>query len=190
MMLLNPRKIIPRILVTGLLVGSSFNCLGQGLQTNAASSSKGKLETVEGLRKTIERLKADNDQLRARVLELEKRVDAQAVRDRLVQEEQRIENLLAQLVTIGEKEAPLQARSAEIDEQLRSENIDNLPISGSLRPEEVRESTRRRLTGEQTRVRSQIELLQQSRMRLQSSLTVTEMLVQNLRLKLQSLVRP
>jgi small-conductance mechanosensitive channel len=189
-MLLHPRKIIPLILATGLLVAFSLNCLGQELQTNAASPSKGKPETVEGLRKTIERLKADNDQLRARVSELEKRVDAQAIRDRLVQEEQRIENLLAQLVAIGEKEAPLQSRSAEIDEELRSENIDQLPISGSLRPEEVRESTRRRLTGEQNRLRSQIELLQQSRMRLQSSLSVTEMLVQNLRLRLQTLVRP
>lgn len=142
------------------------------------------------MQKTIEKLRTENEQLRARVAELEKRVDAQAIRDRLVQEEQRVENLLAQLVAIGEKEAPLQSRLSEIDEQLRPENIEQLPISGSLRPEEVRESTQRRLTGEQSRVRSQVELLQQSRMRLQSSLSVTEMLVQNLRLKLQTLVRP
>jgi len=107
-----------------------------------------------------------------------------------VREEQRVENLLAQLVVIGEKEAPLQGRLAEIEEQLRPENIDRLPISGSLRPEEVREATRRQLTSEQNRVRSQIELLQQSRTRLQSSLSVTEMLVQNLRLKLQTVLHP
>lgn len=189
-MLINTRKTILFVLATGLLIGFSFNCIAQEPQNNVASASKDKSVTVEGMQKTIERLKAENERLRAKVSELEKRVDAQAIRDRLVQEEQRVENLLAQLVAIGEKEAPLQSRLAEIDEQMRPENIEQLPISGSLRPEEVREATRRRLTGEQTRVRSQIELLQQSRMRLQSSLSVTEMLVQNLRLKLQTLVRP
>lgn len=189
-MLIQARKTILCVLATGLLAGFSFTCIAQEPQSNAAPAGKEKPESVETMRKTIERLKTENGQLRAKVSELEKRVDAHAIRDRLVQEEQRIENLLAQLVVIGEKEAPIQSRLAEIDEQMRPENIDQLPISGSLRPEEVREATRRRLTGEQTRLRSQIELLQQSRMRLQSSLSVTEMLVQNLRLKLQTVLRP
>ena len=189
-MLLHARKIILCMVTTGLLVGFSFNCIAQESQGNAPSPSKDKPETLEGLRKTIERLRTENERLRARVSDLEKRVDAQSIRDRLVQEEQRIENLLAQLVAIGEKEAPLQSRLLEIEEQLRSENIDQMPIGGSLRPEEVREATRRRLTGEQNRVRSQLEVLQQSRLRLQSSLSVTEMLVQNLRMKLQTVLRP
>ena len=189
-MLLHARKIILCVVATGLLVGFSFNCIAQESQSNAASPSKDKPETLEGLRKTIERLRTENERLRARVSDLEKRVDAQSIRDRLVQEEQRIENLLAQLVAIGEKEAPLQSRIQELDEQLRTENIDQMQIAGSLRPEEVREATRRRLTAEQNRVRSQLELLQQSRLRLQSSLSVTEMLVQNLRLKLQTVLRP
>lgn len=182
-MLIKTRKIILCILCTGLLVAFALNC-------SAQESSKDKPETLEGMRKTIERLKTENERLRTKVAELEKRVDAQAIRDRLMQEEQRVENLLAQLVVIGEKEAPLQSRLAEIDEQLRSENIDQMPISGSLRPEQVREAARRQLTSEQNRLRSQIDLLQQSRTRLQSSLAVTEMLVQNLRLKLQTVVRP
>lgn len=189
-MLLNAREIILCFLAAGLLVGFSINCIAQEPQSNAASPGKDKPETLEGMRKAIERLRTENERLRGRVSELEKRVDAQSVRDRLVQEEQRVENLLAQLVAIGEKEAPLQSRLAELDEQLRPENIDQMPIAGSLRPEEVRESTRRRLTSEQNRLRSQLELLQQSRTRLQSSLSVTEMLVQNLRLKLQTVLRP
>lgn len=189
-MLINARKISLCFLATGLLVGFSFKCLAQESQSSAAPPSKDKPVTLEGMRKMIERLRTENERLRARVSELEKRVDAQSIRDRLLQEEQRIENLLAQLVAIGEKEAPLQSRLAEIDEQLRPENINQMPLAGSLRPEEVRESTRRRLTSEQTRLRSQVELLQQSRTRLQSSLSVTEMLVQNLRLKLQTVLRP
>ena len=189
-MLLHARKIILCVLATGLLAAFSFLCVAQEPQGNAAAPSKDKPETLDGMRKTIERLRTENERLRARVSELEKRVDAQSIRDRLVQEEQRVENLLAQLVVIGEKEAPLQSRLVEIDEQLRSENIDQMPVGGSLRPEQVREATRRRLASEQSRLRSQLELLQQSRMRLQSSLSVTEMLVQNLRLKLQTVVRP
>jgi prefoldin subunit 5 len=170
------------ILATGLLVGLSFNCFAQ------AAASKG--EDIESLRKTIKQLKTENERLRARVAELEKRADAIAIREHMTQEEQRVENLLSQLVVIGEKESALQSRMDELNEQLRPENIDQLPVNGSLRPEEVRESTRRRLTNEQTRIRSQIELLQQSRMKLQSSQAVTEMLIQNLRSKLQTVVRP
>lgn len=189
-MVSNVRQIILCVVATGLIVGFSCNCLGQESQSNAAVANKNKPETLEEVRKTLARLKTENERLRARVLELEKRVDAQSIRDRLVQEEQRVENLLAQLVVIAEKEAPLQSRLLEIEEQLRTENIDQMPISGALRPEEVREATRRRLAAEQDRLRAQLELLQQSRTRLQSSLSVTEMLVQNLRLKLQTVLRP
>jgi hypothetical protein len=184
------RKIILCVLATGLIVGFSFNCIAQQSQSNAAAPSKDKPETLEALRKTIDRLRTENERLRARVSELEKRVDGQSIRDRLFEEEQRVENLQAQLVAVGEKEAPLQSRLWEIEEQLRPENIDQMPISGSLRPEEVREAARRRLTAEQNRLRSQLDLLQQSRLRLQSSISVTEMLVQNLRLKLQTVLRP
>lgn len=170
------------ILATGLLVGLSFSCFAQ------AVTSKG--DDLEGLRKTVAQLKTENERLRVRVAELEKRADAIAIRDHVTKEEQRVENLLAQLVAIGEKEAGLQSRMDEVNEQLRPENIDQLPVSGSLRPEEVRESTQRRLTGEQTRIRSQIDLLQQSRMKLQASLAVTEMLIQNLRARMQTVLRP
>ncbi len=179
-MLLRPRKIVLSIMAAGLLAGFAIICVAQE-STN---------QDPEGMRRTVKQLRSENELLRGRVLELEKRLEGQSVRDRLVQEEQRVENLLAQLVAVGEKEAGLQSRSEEISEQLRSENIDQLPISGSLRPEEVREATRRRLTSEQDRLRSQLDLLQQSRARLQSSLAVTEMLVQSLRAKLQTVLRP
>lgn len=173
-------KITLFIFAAGLLVGLSLNCFAQ------APTSKG--DDLEGLRKTIKQLKAENEQLRAKVAELEKRADAIAIRDRVTQEEQRVENLLAQLVVIGEKEAALQSRLDEVNEELA--NIDQLPVNGSTRPEEVREATRRRLMNEQMRIRSQVDLLQQSRTKLQASQSVTEMLIQNLRMKLQTVLRP
>jgi len=179
-MLLHAHKMILGILSVVLLAGFSLNCVAQEA-TNPDS---------EGMRKTIKQLRSENEQLRARVIELEKRVEGQSVRDHLVQEEQRVENLQAQLVAVREKEAGLQSRFEELGEQLRPENIDQLQISGSLRPEQVREATRRRLTSEQNRLRAQLDLLQQSRTRLQSSLSVTELLVQSLRMKMQTVVHP
>lgn len=172
--MLHARKPILYLLAIGLLAGCSLICVAQ----DPANTQ------------TIKQLRAENEQLRARVSELEKRLEGQSVRDRLVQEEQRVENLLAQMVAVGEKEAALQGRLEEINEQVRPENLEQLPIAGSLRPEQVREAARLRLTNEQNRVRSQLELLQQSRARLQSSLSVTELLVQSLRARLQTVVRP
>lgn len=188
-MLLHTRKIFLCILAFGCLAWSSMTCVAQE-PTNNPGTAKAAIGDNEELRRTIKQLRSENELLRGRVAELEKRVEGQSVRDRLVQEEQRIENLQAQLVAIGEKEAGLQSRFEEVSDQLRTENINQLPIAGSLRPEEVRETTRRRLTSEQTRLRAQLDLLQQSRLRLQASLSVTELLVMNLRARMQTVLRP
>jgi len=104
----------------------------------------------------------------------------------MTQEEQRAEGLEEQLFSIAKEEANLQAQLDEVNEQLRPENIDQLPISGSLRPEAVRESTRRRLTNKQSRIQTQLQLLEQSRTRIHSSISVTDMLIQNLRMQMQA----
>jgi hypothetical protein len=139
---------------------------------------------VEQLRKRVQQLSAENARLRARLAELEKRTQAMTLRDRLMQEEDRALKLQAQLLSIGEQEANVQSQLDQINEQLRPENIDNLQIYGSLRPEEVREVTRRKLTAQQRGILSQLQLIQQSRTRLQSSLTTTDILIQKLRQQL------
>jgi len=140
----------------------------------------------EQMRKSIKQLTSENDYLRGKVAELERRLRNHSIRDRMVQEEQRAENLEEQLFSIAKEEANLQAQLEEVNEQLRPENIDQLPIGGSLRPEEIRESTRRRLTNKQTRIQAQLQLLQQSRTRIHSSISVTDMLIQNLRMQMQA----
>ena len=179
-MLLDARKNIIWQLAIGLL----------GVFSVIAVAQEPTKQDDEVLRRTIKQLRAENEQLRGRVSELEKRLEALSVTDRLVREEQRVENLQAQLIGVAEKEAGLHGRLDEINEQLRPENIDQLQVSGSLRPEQVREATRHRLTSEQNRLRSQLELLQQSRSHLQSSLSIRELLVQSLRNKLQTVQLP
>jgi hypothetical protein len=87
-------------------------------------------------------------------------------------------------LSIGEQEANVQSQLDSVNEQLRPENIDNLQIYGSLRPEEVRESARRKLTTQQRTIQAQLQLIQQSRTRLQSSLSTTDLLIQRLRQQL------
>jgi len=152
--------------------------------------SKQSQESPERMRKTIRRLTTENEQLRTRVAELERRLQASSVRDRLTKEEQRAESLQNELVGISEKLASLQSRAEELNEQLRSDNIDRQIVGGSLRPEEVREATRRRLNGDLLRIQAQIELLTQNRTRIQSSLAVTDMLIQTLRTQLQGSIHP
>lgn len=188
-MLVSQRKLIVCIMTAGLAAGLALDCVAQEPASSPASASKRKLEDSE-LPRLLKELTAENERLRARVSELEKSLQGQTVRDRLVQEEQRLVNIEDQLMVLGEKEATLQTRLEVVNEQLRPENIDQLQIMGSLRPEEVREATRRRLTGEQKRIQAQLELLHQSRSRLKSSLSVADMLIQNLRLKMQTVLRP
>ena len=141
---------------------------------------------LEQLRNSVKQLTTENERLRTKVTELERRLKNQSIRDRMTQEEQRAESLEEQLFSIAKEEANLQTQLEEVNEQLRPENIDQLPVYGSLRPEQVRESTRRKLTNQQTRIQTQLQLLQQSRTRIHSSITVTDMLIQNLRSQMQA----
>jgi len=169
----------------------SYFAVEQDPQTkpDATASSRTAPET-EQLQRTIKRQAAEIAQLRRKVAELEKLTQACSLRERLTKEEQRAEELQRQLIAVGEKEAPLQSRMGEVNDQLRPEALDNLPVAGSLRPEQVRETTRQRLATEKTRIQTQLDLLQQTRTRLQSSLSVTDLLIQRLRAQLQSSPRP
>jgi predicted ribosome quality control (RQC) complex YloA/Tae2 family protein len=155
-----------------------------------AVADKQNQDDREQMRKTIKRLTAEIERLRRRVSEFEQTNNLNSIRDRLTKEELRAEDLQSQQVAIAEKEANLQFRMDEVNIQLRPENIEQLQMAGSLRPEQVRETTRRRLASEKLRIQSQLDLLQQNRTRLQSSLSVTDLIIQRLRGKLQSLARP
>ena len=98
-MLLRTRKIALGILATGLLAGSALTCAAQEATNNKPmASSKAALDDAEGMRKLIKQLRSENELLRGRISELEKRLKGKSVRDRLLQEEQRVEDLQAQLL--------------------------------------------------------------------------------------------
>jgi uncharacterized protein YlxW (UPF0749 family) len=88
---------------------------------------------------------------------------------------QTVETLRAQLLDVQTKEAELQTRARQLDEDLKPENIErSLAGYGSTRPEELREYRRRQLTIERDGVRSQLKLLAASRERLESLIRTAE----------------
>lgn len=85
------------------------------------------------------------------------------------------ELLRAQLNEVQAKEAELQGRAKQLEEDLKPENIErSLAGIGSTRPEELRELRRRQLTIEKTSVRSQLDILAAQRARLESAITAAE----------------
>jgi len=73
------------------------------------------------------------------------------------------------LLEVQAKEAELQARARQLDEDLKPENIErSLAGVGSTRPEELRELRRRQLTIERDSVRAQLKLVGTSRERLEA----------------------
>jgi hypothetical protein len=88
---------------------------------------------------------------------------------------QSVEGLRAQLLDLEAKEAALQARKRQLDEDLLPENIErSMALTGSTRPEELREQRRRQLEAEKARVRAQLDLLATSRARLETAIATAE----------------
>jgi uncharacterized protein YlxW (UPF0749 family) len=80
--------------------------------------------------------------------------------------------LRAQLSDVQAKEAELQARDRQLEEDLRPENIERSILGvGTTHPEELREQRRRQLENERTRVRQQLDQLAQSRTRLEAAIS-------------------
>jgi uncharacterized protein YlxW (UPF0749 family) len=166
----------------------------QQAQKRAADSAAEPVQgntNVDQLRKTVQQLTAELTRIKKRVAELEKDSQVDSLQDKLGKEEQRAETFHAQLLATMEKETTLQARADQLDEQLRTENIDRaLAGVGGLHPEDAREALRRRLTNDKRRVQSQLDLLHQDHTRLQASLADSDAAIQHLRLRLVEATHP
>jgi cell division protein FtsB len=86
-----------------------------------------------------------------------------------------LEGLRAQLRDVEAKETELAARVKRLDEDLKPENIERaFQLTGSTRPEELREQRRRQLEREKESVRLQQDQLTLSRTRLQTAIAAAE----------------
>jgi hypothetical protein len=164
---------------------SIFNSASTQEPSNTSAQGTETKEDVAHMRETIRRLTAEVERLKRKLATNEQNRHISTIQDHLQKDEQRATDLQAQLLVIAEKETSAQARMDQIDLELQPGNIDNMQTGGSLRPEEVRAATRHRLTNEKHRVQSQLDLLRQGRIRIESSLADTDMAIQRLKMQLQ-----
>lgn len=149
--------------------------------TNAPESEQ------ESLRRTVDNLSAQVTKLSDKISKMDEQQRTLVNMERLSRAEQQAENLRAQLRDVQAKEAELQAKADQLDIELRPENLDrSIATYGTTRPEEVREQRRRYLESERARVRTQLETLATSRVRLESAIANADAEVDRLRASLDA----
>jgi chromosome segregation ATPase len=80
-------------------------------------------------------------------------------------------SLRSQLSEVEAKQAELQIRLQQLEENLKPENIErSLAGVGSTRPEDLREQKRRQIEIERNGVKSQLDILARSRSRLETAI--------------------
>jgi len=138
-------------------------------------------ESDETLR-TMQTVLEEFGRLNKKVDDLEKERRTDLIQERLTRAEQRAEGLQTQLRDVLEKEAGLQAQMDRVDEQMRPESIERqAALTGTFRPDELRDTIRRQLDAEKRRIRTQLDVLQGSRARLETALNNADQLVARLR---------
>lgn len=140
----------------------------------------------EDMQKTITALSNQVDRLNNKLSDMQEDDRYHLDMERLTRAEQRAEQLRGQLVDTESKMADIEAKLEQIEYALKPENIERATQSfGSVRPEEAREARRRQLENERFRLRSQLKILDTSKVRLQLACANADHEVDLLRAKLQ-----
>jgi hypothetical protein len=109
--------------------------------------------------------------------------------DMLTRTEERAEVLRKQLIELIEKETSYRMRSAQLEEDMRPENIERaLSGYGTTRTVEMRDARRRSLESERRGVDSLLSLIAQSRQRLEEDVRQADLLVSKFRQRLFPLI--
>ena len=109
--------------------------------------------------------------------------------DLLTRAEERAEILRKQLIELTEKETQFKMRLAQLEEEMRPENIERtLSTYGTTRTVEIRETRRRVLENEKRGVDSLLQITSQSRLRLEEDVRQADQLVSKLRQRLFPLI--
>ena len=184
------KALILAAFVCGIIQGSSAAAQETARNSSAPAQAAPKNDDIDQLRKTVRQLGAEVSRLKAENAKLEKYRQVDYLREQLLKEEHRVETLQKELGDIGARETSLQNRLDEIEPQLRPDQIEQARAGvGSMRPEEDREAMKQRLTNEKRRIQTQLDQLQQNRVRIQSSISSAEASIITLRQRLKDAVR-
>jgi chromosome segregation ATPase len=148
-------------------------------------------EDDASVRRTVNELSTQVTKLSEKLSQMEQQQRTLVDLERLSRAEQRGEALRTQLQDVQEKESNLATRMEQIDFDLKPENIErSVATFGSTRPEDARDARRRALESEKTRARAQLDLLQTSRQRLESSIVTADAEVERLRKRIDDATEP
>ena len=169
-------------------------------QTTAPSdtSSEGVAKQIGMLRQSVQSLDATLSDIADKLIPvISKAKDAAAETQArisssftlLTQAEQRAEMLRRQLLELIEKETLYRTRIAQIEEDMRPENVERtLNPYGTTRTAELRDTRRRVLETDRRGYVSLLALTTESRTRLEEEVRQADALVQRLRLRLNPMI--
>jgi chromosome segregation ATPase len=150
----------------------------QTKKTAADNSSEDVKQSITNLSNQVNRL---NDKLS----EMHDDERYQLDMERLTRAEQRAEQVRSQLIDTQSKIADIESKLEDVEYALKPENIERVTTGmGTLRPEEVRESRKRQLENERSRLQAQLKILENGKSRLEVSSGNADAEVDNLRAKL------
>jgi hypothetical protein len=140
----------------------------------------------QDMQRTINKLSNQVDRLSDKLTQMQEDDRYQLDMERLTRAEQRAEQLRMQLMDVQSKSADIEATLEQIEYALKPENIDRATQGyGSTRPEEARDTRKRQLENEKSRLQAQMKLLETSQSRLEVSVANADSEVDLLRTKLQ-----
>lgn len=137
------------------------------------------------MKQTINNLSNQVDKLNDKLTQMQQNDRTLIDMERLTRAEQRSESLRMQQVEVESKLADLQSKLENIEYMLRPENIERAAGYGTVHPEEARETRRRQLENERTRVQAQVRILETSRGRLETAVRTADAEVDSLRRKIE-----
>jgi chromosome segregation ATPase len=144
-------------------------------------------EPTEGekTQQTISDLSKQVDRLNNKLTQMQEDDRYQLDMERLTRAEQRAEQLRSQLIDVQSKIADFESRLEQLEYALKPENIDRATQGyGTVHPEEARETRRRQLESERSRVQAQLRLTENSKTRLETAVENADAEVDLLRQKL------
>jgi hypothetical protein len=142
---------------------------------------------AEQLRRSVNKLNEQFTRLSQDMPEIKGEQRTLVDLERLSRAETRAEGLRAQLRDVVDKEFTLQERAAQIEDELDAGAIERrAALTGSLRPADVRDQIRRSLERERERVRTQLEMLASSRVRLESAIASADLEVEKIKERLEA----
>lgn len=156
-------------------------------EASADGSQPKKVKSSESpdIQETITTLSNQVNRLTNKLTEMQEDDRYQLDMERLTRAEQRAEQIRSQLIDTQSKMADLESRLDQVEYSLKPENIEKATQGmGTLHPEEVRESRKKQLENEKSRLVAQLKILETSKNRLETSVANADAEVDNLRAKL------